>query len=128
MDYAFAPSEDFYHRASRQLMANRPNTQVIQQRGLNTVVDFLAFLDTGRATPAIQHPAGYVSLGRTIGSQNTLGLKIEFRHDRPSFTYTITGLPGQPTGKTNKFDALRQALNDDAATAGPTRPTSQPAS
>ena len=264
MDYAFAPGADFYHRAARQLMANRPNTQVIQQRGLNTVADFLTFLNAVPAVPAIQHPAGdlfvvshgndvawlqirldgtqtgptgyeqaeaaaasgsvhipprpeperrrrpdlacgqlprlpdrrrgpfvdelkvafggntavtaplhfhgifeltgrvgllellaygftfvsktafadkaataaafdaigftyhdanalptanwtawvpsnvrvghregkpmYVSLGRTIGSQRTIGLKIEFRHDRPSFTYKITGLPGRPAG------------------------------
>jgi hypothetical protein len=39
-------------------MANRPDTQVIQQRGLNTVADFLTFLHTGTATPAAQHRAG----------------------------------------------------------------------
>ena len=46
MNFAFAPGVTGYDRLARRLFTNRPNTQLIQRRGLNTVAQFFGHLDT----------------------------------------------------------------------------------
>lgn len=54
MDFAFAPGRTGYDSLMRQLFTNRPNTQLVQDRTLRTVADFLNRLHTG---PGITLPA-----------------------------------------------------------------------
>ncbi|MEO8827572.1 hypothetical protein [Lapillicoccus sp.] len=54
MDFAFAPGVSSYDSLARQLFTNRPNTQLVRQRGLNTVDAFLSFLNT---SPTVTLPA-----------------------------------------------------------------------
>ncbi len=46
MDYAFAPGVTGYDGLARQLFSNRPDTTLIQARGMTTVDAFLSFLNT----------------------------------------------------------------------------------
>lgn len=55
MDFAFAPGVDDYYGLARQLLTNRPGTQLIQGRNLKTVANFIDQLE---ALPATQKPAG----------------------------------------------------------------------
>jgi hypothetical protein len=55
MDYAFAPGVTQYDAAAQQLFTNRPNTRLIQARGLTALADFFSQLDTATG---IQLPAG----------------------------------------------------------------------
>jgi hypothetical protein len=59
----------------------------------------------------------YVDLGRTIGTLKKLKGEVEFRHDTPTFTFTISGLSSFPA-KADQKDTLRTALNAKAAEAG----------
>jgi len=58
----------------------------------------------------------YLELGRTIGALKKLRGAVEFRHDVPTFTFTISGLASLPA-KDDRLDTLRQGMNSAAATA-----------
>lgn len=56
----------------------------------------------------------YVNLGVTLGTRTRIRQSIEFRHDLPKLTYSITGLSPIPA-PADWIETLRTALNNDAA-------------
>ncbi len=70
--------------------------------------------------------SAFLDLGRTLGTVAKLSTAIQFRHDRPTFTYRISGLSSMPAAHSAQLDTLRQSLNDDATQADSTFASDHP--
>jgi hypothetical protein len=87
-----------------------------------TVVPPALWTDWIPTDVSIGHRTGLavtLDLGQTLGASTSISQTVDFRHDNPDYAYGILGLPAMPA-PADLLDALRTALNEDAAEDGST--------